>query len=159
VKRSAAVLLIVGVAGSLYAAEQLKIVADAFSASEKKGESVFEGHVRIRMGEDELNASKVEVYTDAERRPTKYVAQGDASFFLKAEDGSTYRGKAQKVIFMPQEEEYHFYGNVHLLQLNEHKQIDGEEVVVNVRQGTARAKGAEHQPVIMIFNLPEEKQK
>lgn len=158
-KRIVAIALLSGLMGTLYAQEQLKIVADAFSANEKKGRSIFEGHVRIKKGSDELNATKVEVFTDEQRTPTKYIAEGDASFFLKAEDNSTYRGKAQKVIFMPLKQEYRFYGNVHLMQINEHKQIDGEEVVVNIKEGTANAKGAHKQPVIMIFNLPDEGKK
>jgi len=159
VKRTAAVVIVLGAVGTLFAAEQLKIVADSFSANEKTGRSVFEGHVRVKKGSDELNASRVEVFTDAKRTPTKYIAQGDASFFLKAEDASTFLGRAQKVIFLPQKQEYRFFGDVHLMQINQHKQIDGEEVVVNVREGTASAKGAERQPVIMTFDLPDEEKK
>ncbi len=144
---------------ALLAAEQLQIEADSFEGNEKSGRSVFEGHVRIKKGSDELNASRVEVYTDANRTPTKYIAEGNASFFLKTEDNATYRGKAHKVIFKPLEQEYLFYGDVHLMQINEHKQIDGEEVIVNIKKGTAKAKGANKQPVIMIFNLPDTKKK
>ena len=155
----AALAVLMGLAGPLFGAEQLKIVADAFSANEKEGRSVFSGHVRIKMGSDELNATRVEVFIDSSRTPTKYIAEGDASFFLKTDTGSSYRGQAQKVVFLPLKEEYRFSGDVHLMQLNEHKQIDGEEVVVNIQEGTAKAKGAEKQPVIMIFNLPEQEKK
>ncbi|WP_345990722.1 lipopolysaccharide transport periplasmic protein LptA [Sulfurimonas sp. HSL1-2] len=158
-KSALALIAIIAAAGSLCAAEQLKIAADAFTANEKQGRSVFEGHVRIKMGSDELNASRVEVYTAEDRTPTKYIASGDASFFLKADNGATYSGRAQKVIYLPLKEQYSFYGDVHLMQHDEHKQIDGEEVVVNIQEGTAAARGAERQPVIMIFNLPEEKKK
>ena len=154
-----ALAVLMGLAGPLFGAEQLKIVADAFSANEKEGRSVFSGHVRIKMGSDELNATRVEVFIDSSRTPTKYIAEGDASFFLKTDTGSSYRGQAQKVVFLPLKEEYRFSGDVHLMQLNEHKQIDGEEVVVNIQEGTAKAKGAEKQPVIMIFNLPEQEKK
>lgn len=139
----------------LMAAEQLKIIADAFTANEKAGQSIFEGNVRIKKGSDELNATRLEVYIDSERVPTKYVAEGDASFYIKTDDNSTYQGRAQKVIFLPTKQEYRFYGDVHLMQLDEHKQIDGEEVVVNIKEGTAAARGAKKQPVIMIFNLPD----
>lgn len=157
--RPSALILMCLTSASLFSAEQLKIVADAFTANEKEGRSVFEGHVRIKKGADELNASRVEVFVDPERTPTKYVAEGDASFFIHTEDNDAYRGRAQKVVFKPLEQEYRFFGDVHLKQLNEHKQIDGEEVVVNIRAGTAKAKGAEKQPVIMIFNLPDREKK
>ena len=154
-----ALVLIGGVLVPLFGAEQLRIAADTFYANEKKGRSVFEGHVRIQMGRDELNASRVEVFTDEKHRPVKYVAQGDASFYLMAEDKSTYSGRAQKAIFVPDQQEYRFYGDVHLMQINEHKQIDGEEVTVNIQKGTASARGAEKQPVIMTFELPEGEEK
>ncbi len=154
-----AFFLIGSVSITLFAAKQLQIEADRFEGNEKSGRSVFEGHVKIRMGRDELNASRVEVYTDAERRPVKYVADGHASFFLKTDDNATYRGRAEKVVFRPLEQEYRFFGDVHLMQVNEHKQIDGEEVVVNIKKGTAKAKGARDQPVIMIFDLPEKERK
>jgi lipopolysaccharide export system protein LptA len=143
----------------LFAADQLKIVADAFSGNQKEGRSIFTGHVRIKMNSDELNASSVEVHVDKNRTPVKYIADGNASFFLQAENNATYQGRAQKVIYLPLKEEYRFYGNVHLKQLNEHKQIDGEEVIVNMKAGTAKARGAKKQPVIMIFNLPEKAKK
>ena len=158
-KLIAAMAVFAGLWGTLFAAEQLKVVADAFTANEKEGRSVFSGHVHIKMGNDELNASRVEVFFDNDRTPTEYVAEGDASFFLKTDTGSSYRGKAQKVVFLPLKQEYRFFGDVHLQQLNEHKQIDGEEVVVNIKEGTAKARGAEKQPVIMIFNLPEKEKK
>jgi len=159
VKRLTAITVLAGLLSPLFAAGQLKIVADSFSANEKEGRSVFVGHVHIKMDNDELNATRVEVYIDKDRTPTKYIAEGDASFYLKADNNATYRGKAQKVVYLPNEQEYRFSGDVHLLQVNEHKQIDGEEVVVNIKQGTAKARGAEKQPVIMIFNLPEKEKK
>lgn len=139
----------------LCAAEQLKIVADEFTANEKAGYTIFEGNVHIKKGSDELNASKIEVHIDSKRTPIRYIAEGSASFFIKTEDNSTYQGRAERVVFLPLEQEYRFYGDVHLKQLDQHKQIDGEEVVVNISKGTATAKGAQKQPVIMIFNLPE----
>jgi len=159
VKRLTAIIVLAGLLAPLFAAGQLKIVADSFSANEKEGRSVFVGHVHIKMDNDELNATRVEVYIDTNRTPTKYIAEGDASFFLKADNNATYRGTAQRVVFLPTEQEYQFFGDVHLLQVNEHKQIDGEEVIVNIKKGTAKARGAEKQPVIMIFNLPEKEKK
>ena len=137
--------------------EELRVKAKFFNADQKTGVSVFEGDVNIVKGSDELNASKVTIYTDKEQKPTKFVAEGDASFFIKTLEGSTYRGKAQKVIYLPNKKEYYFYKNVHLKQINEKKEIIGEEVVLKTIDGKAYAKGAEKEPVIMIFNMPEEK--
>lgn len=141
----------------LLEAEALKVVADNFEADEKSGVSIFSGHVSISKGRDEMNASRVTIHIDAERHPTEYTAEGDVHFFITAEANATYRGKAQKAVFKPDEQEYRFYGDVELMQLDQKKKIVGNEVLVNIKKGTAVAQGKTDKPVIMIFEL-EEKQ-
>jgi lipopolysaccharide export system protein LptA len=139
-------------------AQELKIKAKVFNSDQKKGISVFEGDVNIIKGSDELNASKVTIYTDKENNPTKFVAEGDASFVVLTEEGSRYRGKAQKVIYYPNKKEYHFFTDVWLKQLDEKKEIIGSEVILKSIEGKAYAKGADKAPVIMIFDMPEKKE-
>ncbi len=137
-------------------AEQLKIVANSFTGDEKSGTSVFRGEVKIAKGSDELNASMITVYTNAKRKPTKYIAEGSVSFFIMTENKSSYTGTAGKAIFVPAKKEYHFYENVHIQQLNEKKEINGEEVIISTVEGKARAKGGDTKPVIMTFEIEEE---
>lgn len=140
-------------------AEELQVKAKLFNSDQKTGISVFEGNVNIIKGSDELNASKVTIYTDAEQQPTKFIADGNASFSIKTEDGSLYRGKAQKVVYLPVEKEYHFFEDVYLKQVNEKKEIIGSEVILKTIEGKAYAKGEDEAPVIMIFNMPEKEKK
>ncbi len=140
-------------------AEQLKIVAKSFNGDEKSGITVFKGNVQITKGSDELNASVVTVYTDAKRKPTKYIAKGNVSFIIKTEAQAIYQGKAEKAIFVPSKKEYHFYTNVHIEQIDEKKEINGEEVVISTVQGTARAKGGKTKPVVMTFEIEDEEAK
>ena len=139
-------------------AEELKIKANTFSADEQKGLSVFSGHVRVKKGNDELNASEVTIYTDKKNQPTKFVAVGDVSFKIATKEGAKYEGKANRVIYMPKEKEYHFYENVHLKQVNEKKEIIGDEVTLALESGKAFAKGVKKEPVIMIFDIKNEKE-
>ena len=74
---------------------------------------------------------------------------------MTTKDGAIYTGKAQKVIYLPNKKEYHFYKKVHLKQINEKKEIIGDEVVLKMLEGKAYAKGISNKPVIMIFNLEE----
>jgi lipopolysaccharide export system protein LptA len=140
-------------------AQELKIKANSFHADEKKGISVFEGKVNILRDKDELNAQKVTVYTDEKNQPLKYIAQGDTSFTVVTKDGSVYKGEAQKVIYQPKEKEYYFFTDVHLRQLDEKKEIIGNEVVLKTIEGKAYAKGAKSEPVIMIFKMPQDEKK
>jgi len=140
-------------------AQELKVKSDSFYADQKKGFSVFTGNVNIIRGSDELNASKVTIYTDEKNQPTKFVSEGKSSFKIKAEDGSMYKGKAHKVVYLPNKKEYQFFKNVHLKQLDKRKEIIGEEVVLNTVDGKATAKGAKNEPVIMIFNIEDKEKK
>lgn len=140
-------------------AEELQIKSKTFHSDQKAGFSIFEGNVNIVKGTDELNATKVTIYTDKDNQPTKFVADGNASFHIVTEQGSIYKGRANKVIYLPKEKEYRFYGKVHLKQINEKKEILGEEVILKTVEGKAYAKGADKEPVIMIFNLPDEDKK
>jgi lipopolysaccharide export system protein LptA len=137
--------------------EELKIKADSFSADQNSGISIFNGHVRIRKSSDELNASKVTIYTDKKNQPIEFVALGDVSFKITTKEKAQYEGTANKVIYKPLKKEYYFYHNVVLKQLNEKKEIEGDEVILNTEDGRAYAKGLKKKPVIMIFNIPEAK--
>ena len=144
---------------SLLNAEDLKIKANSFKADENTGISIFSGDVNIIKKNDELNASEVTIYVDKENQPTKFVAIGDVSFVIETKQGAVYKGVAGKVIYLPNEKEYRFFKNVHLKQVNEKKEIIGEEVVLKTTEGKAYAKGVKSEPVIMIFNIPDEKEK
>ncbi|MCD6258767.1 MAG: lipopolysaccharide transport periplasmic protein LptA [Helicobacteraceae bacterium] len=135
--------------------DELKIKANQFNTDQKTGISIFEGDVNIQKAQDELNATKVTVHINEKREPTKFIAQGNVSFFVVTQEGSRYKGESQEAIYFPQKKEYHFFKNVHLKQLDDNKEITGDEVVLKSIEGTAYAKGAEKEPVIMIFNLKE----
>jgi len=140
-------------------ASELQIKANSFNADENKGLSVFKGHVNIKKEHDELNASKVVVYTNTQNEPTKFVANGKVSFVIETKEGTIYSGQAEKVIYLPNKKEYHFFKNVHLRQLDDKKEIIGDEVLLNTIEGKAYAKGVKSKPVIMIFNIKEKEEK
>jgi len=140
-------------------AEQLKIIANSFNGDEKTGVTIFQGDVKIQKGADELNASVVTIYTDVKHKPTKYVATGNVSFYIKTENKSIYKGKSGKAIFVPAKNEYHFYNDVHIEQLDEKKEINGEEVVISTVEGKARAKGGDSKPVVMTFEIEDKEDK
>ncbi|OQX59373.1 MAG: lipopolysaccharide transport periplasmic protein LptA [Helicobacteraceae bacterium 4484_230] len=139
----------------ILSAAELKIASESFEGNEKKGITVFEGNVRITLESDEMNASVVTVYTGKDHIPYKYVAEGNVSFYIRTKSKASYKGMAQKAVFMPGDSIYEFYKDVQLRQLDEHKLISGDEVVVNIKDGTARAKGAAKEPVVMILHIKD----
>jgi len=140
---------------SLLSASELKITSQKFTADENTGISIFTGKVNILKNRDELNASEVTVYTDKNNSPIKFVAVGKVSFMITTENGAQYKGKAQKAIYYPKIKEYHFFEDVHLKQIDDKKDIIGDEVVLKTIEGKAYAKGLDTQPVIMIFDISD----
>jgi len=148
-------LLILTILITSLISEELKIKANEFSSDDKKGISIFTGEVSIIRADDELKASKVTIYTDDQHQPTKFIAKGNVSFKITTENGSRYEGKAQKTIYNPIKKEYYFYKNVYLKQIDNKKEIIGDEVVLKTIDGKAYAKGAKKEPVIMIFEIKD----
>jgi len=152
-------LFITLIFNSLLISEELKITAKEFKTDEKAGITTLIGDVNIIKSSDEINASKITIYTNEKREPTKFIAQGDVSFYIQTDDKAIYKGVANKVIYLPIKKEYHFFKDVHLEQINDKKIIIGEEVVLKTIDGEAYAKGANKEPIIMIFNMPNNKEK
>ncbi|MDP1784328.1 MAG: lipopolysaccharide transport periplasmic protein LptA [Sulfuricurvum sp.] len=136
-------------------AEELKVLSDNFRGDQLKGVSIFTGNVMVTKGSDELNASKVTIYTDSNRKPIKMVAEGDVSFYIVTKLNERYRGKSQRAVYLPDEKEYEFYTKVDLLRLDDFRRVKGDKVIVNTLHGHASADSANNEPVIMIFTLQD----
>lgn len=136
-------------------AEELKVLSENFKADQPKGVSVFTGKVIVTKGLDELNASKVTIYTDSNRKPTKMVAEGDVSFYIVTELKEKYKGKSQRAVYLPNEKEYQFYTKVDLIRLDDFRRVKGDKVVVNTIYGHASADSANNEPVMMVFTLQD----
>jgi len=135
------------------------ITADRFSADENQGFSTFDGHVRITKDLDRLLANRVTVFFDKQRKPISYEANGNVEFNITTKESHSYYGKANKVLYYPNEQHYKFYGNVTLRQLNDKKVVQGEEVFINIAKGTASVKGGKNRPVKMVFDFEEKGEK
>ena len=136
--------------------ETLVIDAQNFQADDKNGISIFTGNVKIKMGEDRLNADRVDVYfttnKDNNKIPLKYEATGKADFEIVTTD-KHYIGNGDKVIYSPQKEEYTIIGNGFLQEKNDDRKVYGDTIYVNQLSGEARVKGSEQKPVRFIINV------
>ncbi len=140
---------------TLVNAQQLNVLSDNFRGDQAKGVSVFTGKVRLTKGSDELNASKVTIYTDQARKPLKYIAEGNVSFYIVTEEGEKYKGVSQKAIYLPNDAEYQFYTKVDLIRIDDFRRVKGDKVVVNENHGFANADSSGGEPVLMTFTLED----
>lgn len=140
---------------TITSAEELKVISDNFKGDQIKGVSVFTGNVKVTKGLDELNASKVTIFTDQNKKPVKYFAEGDVSFYIVTEQQEKYRGKSQTAVFLPNESEYQFYTKVDLLRLDDYRRVKGDKVIVNTIHGHASAESTKNEPVVMTFTIQD----
>ncbi|MDD2780521.1 lipopolysaccharide transport periplasmic protein LptA [Sulfuricurvum sp.] len=152
-------LILSSVMVCLASSEELKVISDNFKGDQRQGVSVFNGNVKVTKGKDELNATKVTIYTDKENKPTKYLAEGDVSFYIVTEMNEKYKGKSQTAIFLPNENEYQFFTKVDLIRMDDYRRVKGDKVVVNTIHGHASAESANNEPVIMTFTIQDKKSK
>ncbi len=141
----------------LYAlSEQVEITSDRFEADEVKRVTKFLGHVHMKKGNDELNASRVIVYFDEKRKPIRYEAIGKTSFVIHMrQKGQYYTGKAEKLVYRPKKQIYELYGNVVLKEPKMDRTVTGEKVVVEKLNGRASVEGNGNRPVRFIFKVEE----
>ena len=136
--------------------ETLIIDSQDFQADDKKGVSIFTGNVKIKMGQDKLNADRVDVFFTTDKNnakvPLKYEATGKADFEIVTKD-KHYIGNGDKIIYSPQKEEYTIIGNGFLQEKNDDRKVYGDTIFVNQLTGEARVKGSEQKPVRFIINI------
>jgi lipopolysaccharide export system protein LptA len=152
-------LILTSVMVCLASSEELKVISDNFKGDQRQGVSVFNGNVKVTKGKDELNASKVTIYTDKENKPTKYLAEGDVTFYIVTEMNEKYKGKSQTAIFLPNENEYQFFTKVDLIRIDDYRRVKGDKVVVNTIHGHASAESANNEPVVMTITIQDKKSK
>jgi lipopolysaccharide export system protein LptA len=144
---------------TLLSAGEVEIKADSFYADEKSQKSTFSGHVHVTKASDELFCDTLDLHFNAKKDVIKYDAQGSVVFKISVEKGSVYSGQANRVVYLPQKGEYHFYKNVHLTEINTGRFVKGNEVILNQLKGSAVVVGAKKEPVIMRFNVEEKGEK
>ena len=136
--------------------ETLVIDSQDFQADDKKGISIFTGNVKIKMGQDKLNADRVDVFFTTDKNnaktPLKYEATGKADFEIVTKD-KHYIGNGDKIIYSPQKEEYTIIGNGFLQEKNDDRKVYGDTIFVNQLSGEAKVKGSESKPVRFIINV------
>ena len=138
------------------AGEQVTITSDRFEADETNRITRFLGHVHMKKGNDELNATKVVVYFDPRRKPRRYEAIGNVSFVIHMkENDHWYTGKSDRLVYRPQGRIYELYGHVVLKEPARERTVTGEKVIVEKVSGKATVEGQGDKPVKFIFKVEE----
>ncbi len=148
--------LILLFASLLLFAEEVKISADKFQADEVNKIAVFEGNVKLIKGKDLIKAEKLTILFDNKNKPIEYSAEGNPIFQFVMKD-KTYKGKADKIVYTPNDGKYSLIGDVFVKEEKENRKIYGDKLTIDKATGKITIKGKKNEPVRFIFQV-EEKQ-
>ena len=137
-------------------ADFVDINADHFYANDIQHKAFFEGNAQIRQEKNEVNASKVTVFFNDQKKALKYKAQGNVKFDL-TENKIHYKGEADSVEYAPTSSKYYFKGDVILIDLTNNRTIKANTVDLDLKTGLADIKGKAKKPVYFRFEIEDRK--
>ncbi len=137
-------------------ADVVDIKADHFYANDINKVAFFEGNAEIKQGNNRFKAFKVTVYFNKKRKARKYEAKGKVSFNL-TENGISYRGKTNRVVYSPNSSKYFFYGDVLLVDETNNRTIKAQIIELDLKTGLADIKGNNKRPVHFRFEIEDRK--
>lgn len=132
------------------------IKAEHFYANDIKHKAFFEGNAEIKQDNNEINASKVTVFFNEQKKALKYEAEGNVKFDL-TEKGIHYRGVSDSIIYAPTSSKYFFYGDVTLMDITNDRTIKAEKVSIDLKTGLADIRGKKKKPVHFRFEIEDRK--
>jgi len=139
---------------SLYAKEQVTVIADSFEADEFKKVSYFKGSVHIKKGSDEIKADNLMIVFGEDNKPIKYEAKGAVSFKVKTES-QNFEGLSNQIIYEPLTKKYIASGDVNMVETIKNQILKGERISIDRISGKSKISGSKNKPVKFIFTVDE----
>lgn len=137
-------------------AQQIEISSKQFYANENELKSEFYGNVVVKSGSDELRSDKAIVFFSKKREPLRYEAIGNAKFKASIKD-KKYSGSGDKLIYDVDKQTYIIVGNAHLKEDESQKNVYGDKITIDQKNGTYSVGSSEAKPVRFIFNIEDKK--
>ncbi len=133
-------------------AQKVQITSDTMKAYEKKKEVHFIGNAKVTQLEDWIHGAEITVFFDENNETKMYVAEGNVTFELHQKN-ALYKGKADRVTYLPKKSQYILTGNAVIDDLVNKRHVDGNEIVLDTTTGNADVKGDRKKPVKFIFDM------
>lgn len=133
-------------------AQKVQVTSDTMKAYENKKEVHFIGNAKVTQLKDWIHGAEIIVYFDENNETKKYVAEGNVTFELHQKE-ALYKGKADRVTYLPKKSQYILTGNSVIDDLVNKRHVDGNEIVLNTITGNVNVKGDRKKPVKFIFDM------
>lgn len=133
--------------------EKIEITSNTFVADDKKKITEFIGNVKVKKGEDTIEAERLIVTLSPKNEPLRYVAEGKVKLLLTTENGSRYKGSAYRAVYNSQKQQYELNGNVKIMEVKTERELQGDRIVLDQLDGKAQVFGKDNKPVKFIFSV------
>jgi lipopolysaccharide export system protein LptA len=141
--------------GIIYA-QTVEITSDEMNVNQNTKQIHFIGHAKVIQDKNYINANKIVVYFNDENKTKQYDAIKNVKFeFINKT--SHYKGKAEKLTYMPLQENYILIGNAIINDLVNKRTIKGDKITLNAKSGNVSVKGSRKKPVNFIINVESKK--
>lgn len=137
-------------------AEKVEVTSTSMKAENLKKEVHFIGNAKVKKLEDWIHADKIIVYFNDKNETKMYKAIGKVTFEFKNEKGH-YKGNSEKVTYYPQKSFYVLTGKAKVDDVQNKRQVKGDEITLDMLTGDSQVKGSEKKPVKFIFTTEESK--
>lgn len=138
-------------------AEKVEVTSTSMKAENLKKEVHFIGNAKVKKLDDWIHADKIIVYFNENNETKMYKAIGKVTFEFKNEKGH-YKGKSEKVTYYPQKSFYVLTGKAKVDDVQNKRQVKGDEITLDMLTGDSQVKGSKKKPVKFIFTT-EDKEK
>ncbi len=134
-------------------ADVIDIVANHFKSIGNT--TTITGNVKITKGGDILDADKVVVFTDANRKPITYEATGNVRFTIITNDKRELKGKGNRLVYDVKKNEYRLYENAIVQETGKSNILKGDEIVLSGSGDYANVVGNKTIPARITFSLED----
>ena len=135
-------------------AENLHIISKTFFYDSKKMISKFIGDVNATKGKDNILAQKMIIYFNKNKKPVKYIADGNVKFILSLDKNDTYKGHCEKLIYNFLTEDIYLTGNAFIKKLETNESVSGDKIKINRKTKDVEVIG-DKKPVNIIIKVNE----
>jgi len=135
-------------------AEDLKITSKYFHYDTAKRESIFKGDVNATKGKDNIKADEIIVFFDKNKKPQKFVAEGNVKFVIALDQNSTYKGKSKKLVYQLNNGNIILTGDAEIIKLETNESVKGNKIILNRFTKNAEVTGGK-KPVEIIIKVNE----
>jgi len=136
--------------------EKIDVSSNEMKVNQNTKEIYFIGNAKVIQDKSFIYADKIIVYFNDDNMTKEYEAIKNVSFeFVKPK--SHYKGKANKVIYLPLDDIYILEGNAYVTDLINKRVIKGDKITLDTKSGNANVKGSRKKPVKCIFEMENKK--